>query len=162
MSDLRRVLEKLGMEEVQTLLQSGNVVFRSKVTSASKLERLLEEATAKELGITTEYFVRSDKEWQTIIEKNPFPKEAKTDPARLVVSAMREAPDRAAVKALQLAIPGREVVETNGRDAYFYFPDGQGRSKVTPALVERHLRSKGTARNWNTVLKIGAMMEAMR
>ena len=64
--------------------------------SADKVEQLLEDASTKHLGVTTDYFVRSAKEWQAIIDANPFPKEAKNDPARLVMMCLRDAPSRGA------------------------------------------------------------------
>jgi uncharacterized protein (DUF1697 family) len=60
------------------------------------------------------------------------------------------------VKALQGVIPGREEVRVDDRTAYFTYPDGIGRSKLTNALIERKLGARGTARNWNTVLKMHA------
>jgi len=157
MSDLRDLMAALGLEDARTLLQSGNVVFRSSVASASRIERLLEEGAAKRLGLNLVFFVRSAAEWARLIAANPFPDEAKSDPARLVAVVLKEAPERAAVAALQKAIKGREVVRAKGREAFISYPDGQGRSKLTMALIERHLGSAGTARNWNTVLRLAAV-----
>src|SRR5690349_1459269 len=77
MSDLRQLLTGLGMQGVQTLLQSGNAVFQSDVRTAAQLERLIEEAMAKQLHLDTAVMVRSHKEWKGLIAGNPFPKEAK-------------------------------------------------------------------------------------
>jgi uncharacterized protein (DUF1697 family) len=157
MSDLRAMLEKIGLEEPRTLILSGNIVFKSSSSSCDKVEQLLEEASTKHLGVTTDYFVRSAKEWQGIIAANPFPKEAKNDPARLVMMCLRDAPAAAQVKALQEAIKGREIVKAKGKHAYFVYPDGMGRSKLTIKMIEKALGTRGTARNWNTVLKLGEM-----
>ena len=157
MSDLRAMMEKVGFEEARTLILSGNIVFKSSSSSAGKLERLLEEASTKHLGVTTDYFVRSAKEWQAIIDANPFPKEAKHGPARLVMMCLRNAPSADQVKALQAAIKGSEIVKAVGRQAYFVYPDGQGRSKLTIQVIEKAFGTRGTARNWNTVLKLGEL-----
>ena len=161
MSDLRDLMTALGLEDARTLLQSGNVVFRSSVASARTVERLLEDGAAKRLGLNLVFFVRSAAEWARVIAANPFPDEAKNDPARLVAVVLKEAPERAAVTALQKAIRGREVVRAKGREAFISYPDGQGRSKLTMALIERHLGTSGTARNWNTVLKLAALSAAV-
>jgi len=157
MSALRDVAADLGLQDARTLLQSGNLVFRSQVSSADKLERLLEDAAARTLGVTTEFFVRTAAEWNAIVAANPFVKEARTDPARLVAVLFKAAPDRAAVSALHDAITGRETVVAKGREAFITYPDGQGRSKLTIALIEKKLGTRGTARNWNTVLKLAAI-----
>lgn len=159
MADLRGMCGRIELENPRTLLVSGNLVFQSRVTSSEKLEQLLEAASMKHLGVTTDYFVRSAKEWQGIIDANPFPAEAKSDPARLVMMCLREAPSGAAVKALQSAIKGRETVRAKGRQAYFVYPDGQGNSKLTIAMIEKAFGTRGTARNWNTVLKLGGLAQ---
>ena len=156
MADLRALLGKLGFAEAQSLLQSGNLVFKGKGPTGKRLESLLEGAAKKELGLETDFFVRTASEWQAMIAANPFPAEAKRDPGHLVVMTLREAPDRAAVAALREAIKGRELVEAEGRHAYLVYPDGIGRSKLTVLLVEKKLGTRGTGRNWNTVLKLAA------
>src|SRR5215471_18856930 len=92
MSELRDLAATLGLQDAQTLLQSGNLVFRSSLSSTEKLERLLEEAAAKRLEVSTDFFVRSAKEWKAVIAANPFPAEAKNDPGRLFVMALKDAP----------------------------------------------------------------------
>jgi uncharacterized protein (DUF1697 family) len=61
------------------------------------------------------------------------------------------------VSALQQAITGREVVRANGREAYIVYPDGIGRSRLTTALIEKKFGTRGTARNWNTAVKIAVL-----
>jgi len=161
MSDLKALLTGLGMQGVQTLLQSGNAVFRSDVRTTAQLEHLIEGAAAKQLHVETDVMVRSRKEWKAIIAGNPFPKEAKQDPSHVLAVPLREAPARGAAGALEDAIRGREVVRLDGRCAYIVYPDGIGRSKLTSALIEKKLGTRGTARNWNTVLKLDALADSM-
>jgi uncharacterized protein (DUF1697 family) len=161
MADLRELLTGLGMQGVQTLLQSGNAVFQSDARTTAQLERLIEGATAKQLRVETDVMVRSHKEWKGIIAGNPFPKEAKQDPSHLLVLPLKETPIRGAAGALQESISGREVVRVDGRCAYIVYPDGIGRSKLTSALIEKKLGTRGTARNWNTVLKLDALADSM-
>jgi uncharacterized protein (DUF1697 family) len=158
MEDLRRCVTDAGCADVRSLLQTGNLVFRAPRTlSDDSLERKLAAVAAAELGITTEYFVRTRPEWRAIVERNPFPKEARTDPGRLIVMALKGAPPKSALEALRAAIQGRERVEIDGRQAYILYPDGVGRSRLTITVIERTLGTRGTARNWNTVLKLDAL-----
>jgi uncharacterized protein (DUF1697 family) len=160
MADLRALVESLGMQDVVTFLQSGNVVFTCGKRSTGALEKTLETAAAKAFGFPIPFCVRDDAEWRAVIAGNPFPREAVADPGRLVVLFLKDAPTPAAIKALRDAMPGREVARVKGRHAYIYYPDGQGRSKLTAALLERKLGTRGTARNWNTVLKLGALAQS--
>ena len=144
MADLRALVESLGMRDVATLLQSGNVVFACGKRSTGSLEKTLETAAAKAFGFPIPFFVRDDDEWRSVIAGNPFPREAAVDPSRLVVLFLKHAPVPAAIKALQDTMPGREVARVKGRHAYIYYPDGQGRSKLSAALLEKKLGARGT------------------
>lgn len=157
MADLRALFVGLGFTDAQTLLQSGNVVFSGGSKTTAALEQTLERAAAKDLGLDTKFFVRTAKEWQAIVDANPFPREAKNDPSHLLVVISRDDVSTANVTALQKAIVGREVVRAKGRCVYIVFPDGIGRSKLTGAMMDKKLGVRGTARNWNTVLKLAAL-----
>jgi len=157
MEPLRTLLSRMGLEEVHSLLQSGNVVFRSTETNGSALEKRLEERVARDLGVRTDIFVRTSAEWDSVISGNPFVREAKADPGHLLVTALKNAPAREAWKKLDAAIQGRERVRGVGRHAYIVYPDGIGRSRLTAAVIEENLGARGSSRNWNTVTKLAAL-----
>jgi uncharacterized protein (DUF1697 family) len=102
--------------------------------------------------------LRSASEWEAIIANNPFAEAAGRDPAHLVLMALKDEPNVAAIKALRDGYKGPETIHVAGRDAYLIYPEGIGRSKLTNALIERKLGVAGTARNWNTVLKLAALV----
>ena len=161
MAELRALFAELGFADARTLLQSGNVVFEAPDPRRSAaLEQKLETSAAKRFGRPIDFFVRSANEWAGVIGKNPFPAEAKRDPSHLVLMAFKDAPSAAAVNALEAAIKGRETINAAGRHAYVVYPDGIGRSKLTNALIEKTLGTRGTGRNWNTVLKLAQMMKS--
>jgi uncharacterized protein (DUF1697 family) len=157
MADLRDLLTKLGFTEARSLLQSGNLIFQAQKKTTAQLERLLETETEKRLGLKTDFFVRTPAEWESLVAQNPFRKEAERDPGHLIVLFLKNAPDAGNVDALRAAISGREVIEANGKHAYVVYPDGQGRSRLTNTLIEKKLGTRATGRNWNTVLKLGAL-----
>lgn len=159
MGELRAFMEGLGFTGVRTLLQTGNLVFDSPRQGGAALEAVLEAQARKTLGLDTVFFVRSPGEWAAAIEANPYPDVAEADPAKLVLMPLKRAPDGDAVAALRGAIAGPERVAAGERHIYIHFPDGQGRSKLPGGLIERRLGSQGTARNWNTVLKLAAMTQ---
>jgi uncharacterized protein (DUF1697 family) len=152
------MFEQLGCSDVRTLLQSGNAVFAPpRRTNAQTLERRLEAEAQRCFGFDIAFMLRGAAEWQSIVADNPFPAAARSDPGRLVVMALKGVPSPAGVKALRDGYAGPETLEIRGRNAYLIYPDGQGRSKLTNALIERRFGVAGTARNWNTVLKLAAL-----
>jgi uncharacterized protein (DUF1697 family) len=156
MTDLRAMLEELGFEAPQSLLQSGNLVFASDTTGAA-LEAVLEQEAKARLGLATDFIVRTANEWRRIVAANPFAAMAKEDPTHLVVMPLKSPPDAAGLKGLRAWIPGREAIEASGRELYISYPDGIGTSKLTGAVIERRVGARGTARNWNTVTKLAAL-----
>ncbi|MDP9205276.1 MAG: DUF1697 domain-containing protein [Gemmatimonadota bacterium] len=159
MTNLRNFLTELGFENVRSVLQSGNLVFGSRSRFGAELERYLEVEAMKRLALESDFFVRTVDEWKGVVRQNPFRKEAQLDPKHLVVVFFRNAPPPDDVAALQADIPGAEVVKARGKQAYIFYPDGIGRSKLTHALIEKRL-GRGTGRNWNTVLKLDVIAKA--
>jgi uncharacterized protein (DUF1697 family) len=158
MAKLRAFFAGLGFAEARSLLQSGNVVFSGGSRTAAQLEHFLERETAARLGLQTSYFVRSSKELSELIKRNPLRLPAGSDPSRLVVVLLKEKPQAAAVAALRAAHRGPEILGVRGRHAYVFYPEGIGRATLTTAVIEAKLRARGTGRNWNTLLRLAAMI----
>ena len=157
-AELKSFLIELGFKDAATLLNSGNVVFSAAKRTGAALEKHLAAEAKKRLGLDTDFLVRSAKEWRAIVDDNPFPKEARSDPGHLAVVALTGAADKKAVVALGEANPGRERIVAAGTHLYVYYPDGVGQSKLTVQLMFRHLGVRATGRNWNTVLKLLALV----
>jgi uncharacterized protein (DUF1697 family) len=157
MAVLKELLEQLGFKEIQTLLQSGNAVFRGPRQSSATIERKIESDMQESLGLTVDSLVRTAAECQAILKRNPFSREAKTDPGHLVVLFLKSAVEADQVCALQEAIAGRECVKGDGRELFVTYPDGIGRSKLTNTLIERILGVRVTGRNWNTMQKLAGL-----
>jgi uncharacterized protein (DUF1697 family) len=157
MAELRDLLTQLGFDNARSLLQSGNLVFRSRWRTTAQLERLLETEVETRFDLRTDFFVRTAEEWKTVIAQNPFPEAAELDPAHLVLMFLKDAPDGEQVTALQSAIAGPEVVRAHGSQLSIVYPLDIGHSRLTSTLIERKLGTRGTGRNWNTVLKLGAL-----
>ena len=157
MAALRNLVAGLGFTDVRSLLASGNLVFGGAAPTGAALEQLLEDEAERRLALRTDFIVRTAEEWMTIVARNPFGAEAARDPGHLVVMFFKAAPERAGVETLQRAITGPEMVHAEGRQAYIVYPEGIGRSRLTNALIERKLATRGTGRNWNTVERLAAL-----
>jgi uncharacterized protein (DUF1697 family) len=154
MAKLRNAAEALGLSSVRTLLTSGNLVFETKSVSAAKLEQKLEAAISDAFGLVSEVMVRDAAQWSALIAANPFPKQAREDPANLVAMVFKEPANAALITAYMKTYSGPERVSVDGRTTYIVFPEGQGRSK----LKFPKGAGIGTARNWNTALKLADML----
>ena len=158
MAALRQLLEEQGFAEPRTVLQSGNAVFRGATKSAAVIERELEKATAERLGVTCDYIVRTAAQWKRLMATNPFQDESETNADQLLAMCFKTAVTADAAAELQASIKGPELVRLAEGELYIYYPADIGHSRLTGAVIERKLCLRGTARNWNTVRKLAAMI----
>lgn len=149
MSELKTVFEKLGFENVRTLLNSGNVIFASEERSEEKLTQHITDALEKKFGWRIAVMIRSIDEIKKIVEKNPL---KRVDDFKCYISFLEKEPDKElanAYLALQheenkFVIKGREIYVKirNAKDAKVYL------------TLEKKLQIAATSRNVNTVEKI--------
>jgi uncharacterized protein (DUF1697 family) len=149
MQSLKASLEALGHEDVVTYIQSGNVVLQSKVKDPAKE---IEERIAEDFGVSVTVVIRTPAELKKIVKANPFPKV--TDSKKLHVVFLSEKPTAKAAAALDPDRSPPDELVLRGREIYVHYPSGQARTKLTNEWMERTLGVRGTARNWNTVLKL--------
>jgi|SRR5579883_489852 len=159
MADLKALYETLGMTDVETLIQSGNVVFRTKERSAEKVAARIEKAIEERFGFTAPVVARTAAELRTVIERNPFAGRKGIEPDKLAVHFLGGEPESAAREKLAAIPPAPEEMVLDGRELYIYFPNGMARPKLSLAQVDRVLGGRMTARNWNTVGKLLEMAE---
>jgi len=157
MPDLRALMEELGHTDVETLVQSGNVVFTSRAKPAT-LEKQLEEAIEEKLGVDPKVVVRTRDELAAAIDASPF--EVPDDPKNLHVTFLSAKPDAAAVKKLDEAELGPDEVVFKDREIYILYVNGMGRSELAKQLGRAKLGVAATDRNWNTVTKLLEMCDA--
>jgi uncharacterized protein (DUF1697 family) len=152
MGDLRELLTSFGYGDVQTYLQSGNVVLTTDI-APERLERELEAQIAAGLGVDTAVVVRTRDEIADVVDRNPL-RDVADDPKRYQVSFLSAAPDADAVRELSAIDVAPERCVFSGREVYAWHPDGMQRSPLAKLLSDRRLGVTATARNWTTVTKV--------
>ena len=160
MADLRSVLSKLRLRNVQTHLQSGNALFEADDTDLPKLTETIAVALERKFGFRIDILLRSGDDLEVVIAKNPFARNKGIEPGKLAVFFLPKAPEKAVRDEIAQLKFEREDIRFGERELYIYFPDGQGRSKL-PAALDRVLKKTATARNWNTVSKMLELASAM-
>ena len=149
MKDLTRLCSGLGLEKVRTYIQSGNVIFESRLSEDAVRARM-EEALAAKMGKQIAVMVRTSAEMRGVLNRNPFPDK---EPAKVVVAFLHAAPAKDQIK--KIAAPGGEQVQAGKREIYIYYPNGMGRSKLKLPLNG----AAATLRNMNTISKLAALAE---
>jgi uncharacterized protein (DUF1697 family) len=163
MADLRRELEKAGLGDVRTYLQSGNAVFTAAAGDAVLHAETVRQAAAAAAGAQADVVVLSAAEMQAVAGGNPFPADQSGSPASenalyvtfLLESGDPELPGR--FERLTLPAAAGEQAILAGRVVYLHMPHGYGRAKLNNTYFEKALGVRATTRNWRTVLALAAM-----
>jgi uncharacterized protein (DUF1697 family) len=159
MEDLRAVFESAGCSEVQTIIQSGNVVFAAPATIVGGLAPVVATRILQRFGIAAPVIVRNRAEMRAIVDGNPFLR-AGVDPALLHVMCLAERPSESCVAGLDPHRSPPDEFVLRDRDIYLRLPNGVARSKLTNAYFDKALRTVGTARNWRTMTRLCEAMGA--
>lgn len=159
MEVLRDVCINVGCRDVRTYIQSGNVIFKAG-ESPVHLERMIEAAVAERWGLVVPAIVRAAADWMDCMRSNPFPEASHDEPNRVMLVFSKSPPAPDALDVLRARAAADERVEASGGALWIHYGSGAGRSKLTPAFLDRSLGSPATSRNWRTVLKLGQMLTA--
>ena len=159
MDELKALHEALGLRDVATYIQSGNVVFSGDSADVAQVAQEIEDGFAQKFGFRVKVVVRTLAELQTIIDNNPFQNQPQKESKWVLVTFLATRPESGALEELQKAYSGPEEIYLIGQELYVYFPVGVGNSKLSSVLIDKKLKTVGTGRNWNTVLKLQEMMQ---
>lgn len=159
MRSLIELLQALGLHNVKTYIQSGNVVFQSEREDTSELETEISAAIRKSHGFAPQAFVIDAHRFEAALAANPFP-EAEADPASLHLFFLDGIPRNPDLAALNGARTANERFELIDRVFYFHAPDGIGRSKLA-GIVGKGWGVAITSRNWRTASTLLTMVNEL-
>ena len=159
MDELKELYEALGFKDVLPYIQSGNVVFTSDEADLVRLRRQIEEGCEKKFGFHVEVIVRTSAELREIIDNNPFQSQQSKESKWVVIMFLAARPDETAQEDLLKTYVGPEELFIIGKEVYIYYTEGIGRSKLSHSLIEKKLKTVGTARNWNTILQLQKLIQ---
>lgn len=157
MGELKALLSGAGYIQVETFLNSGNVLLgttKNPEETGCHIEQLIQQ----QFGLTISVFIRSREELEHIMANNPFDPEAEADNSKRMVALFHKA-----------VTPGELVILRNEKEdadyylkdnlLYIYYKVGAGRAKITHPLIKQLFKQVSTSRNWNTITKILAKMK---
>ncbi len=155
MAELRQLLSDIGLHDLESYIQSGNIIFKAD-QDADKLAGVIRESILNHFGFEVPTLVLPAAEMDLIIQKNPFQDK---DLSKLHVTFLSSQPNSQLVESLPLSSNPNEGYLVNGKVIYVYCPDGYGRTKINNMFFERKLKTAATTRNWKTCLTLWEMAQ---
>jgi uncharacterized protein (DUF1697 family) len=153
MADLAAMFIEAGCGDVQTYIQSGNVVFSTTPGTAKRIPQLVSKTIAERFGLRVPVVLRTADEFRQVATGNPFLKSG-TDIELLFVGFLADLPDQRRIAALDPKRSPGDTYKVRGREIYMCLPNGAARTKLTVAYFDSKLGTTSTFRNWRTVLKL--------
>jgi uncharacterized protein (DUF1697 family) len=153
---LRKACEDIGLRDVRTYVQSGNIVLVSRI-SAPKLASMLKTMVDAHTRLPVTVVVRSSADMAKIVDGNPFLQQKGVDVAKLHVTFLAKAPVRPALDRLDALAGSRDQYRLAGSEIYLHCPLNYGETKLSNTAIEKVLGVGATTRNWKTVTTLLAM-----
>ncbi len=154
MEKLKKCYTSLGLTNIQTYIQSGNVIFTSPETDISKLTSLIEKNLEKTFNFAVPVIIRTKEELKNVIKNNPYAKKE-----HLYVIFLATTPAPVTPNDLSNMKSPNEQFSIRGKEIYLSCPSGYGQTKLSNAFFERKLKVTATTRNWKTVTTLLALAE---
>jgi len=162
MEELRSLMETVGYGDVQTYIQSGNIIFtstgRSKIKIAAGIEALIEG----HYGFDVTVFLLDRADVEMAVDNNPFVSIREPEgpgSKKLYVTFLSGTPSEDNMQKLRDAPIGHDLIELVDNVLYFKLNTKASESKLSNNLIESKLQVKATTRNWNTTLKLLQILE---
>lgn len=153
MADLCAACEKAGFREARTYINSGNLVFEGKGTVPS-IEQVVEELLAKHFKVSVPVVARTAAQWPAYLRGNPFPD---AEPKTVQLGLSKSPPAKGCATAIAERATAGERVQVVGDAVWVQFAQGVGKSKLSPAFLDKAAGSPLTLRNWNTVQELAKL-----
>ncbi len=151
MEDLRRMFQALGLESVETVIASGNVIFEAEPSDLAGLEGRIEAHLKDSLGYQVATFLRTLPELAGVAAYRPFPD---MDGDLLMIGFLGREPDEAARERVLALNTATDRFHLHARELYWVLKTRLSDSTITGARLEKALGMPTTLRNANTVQKI--------
>ena len=148
MADLRSLYESLGFGNVQSYVQSGNVVFDSNEQDVTKLKESIEAQIEAQIGFSVPVLILTAADFQRIIESHPFKNE---EAIRVLVTFLYMHPEQSKLLDLSHYEDKVDKFAIGEQEIFLFCPGGYGKTKLSNTFFERKLDVVATTRNWKSV-----------
>jgi uncharacterized protein (DUF1697 family) len=152
MTDLEALFKKLGFTDVETFIQSGNVIFKDPEDKQPlEIVAKVEEAILKKFKLKIPVLIRTEGDLKDVISCNPFSVEVNFNPEKLAVVFLYELPREEQIEKVRNIDYPPDKFKIKGKEIFIYCPNGFGKTKLYTNFFENKMKVIGTARNWKTI-----------
>jgi uncharacterized protein (DUF1697 family) len=156
---LKKALESIGFENVETYVQSGNVFVSTVEESAAKVGFLIKQEIFKTFGHDVPVIVLAAADLEACFANNPFLKEKELDTKKLYVAFVSKELRSDSINDLKISQFKPDEAIIDGSRIFIKYAVGAGKTRLDQKYIEKKLNLTATIRNWNTVTQLLKMFE---
>jgi uncharacterized protein (DUF1697 family) len=154
MDPLKKMVEALGLKNVTTYIQSGNVIFRDAENRQKELEKIIKVQIKTDFGFDVTVIVMTRDKLRKIIEKNPFRDDFKKDAAYLHITFLASIPEKYDLESILTKKSEGEEIAILDEAVYLYCPNGYGKTRLTNTFLETKLKTVATTRKLKSSIEL--------
>jgi uncharacterized protein (DUF1697 family) len=158
MDELKRIYQELGFQEVQTYIQSGNVIFKTSRIDSENFTKEISDKITSIYNFDVVILQRTIEEWKDVLGKNPFADKINNNLDKILVVFLDKNPQEDFINKLKDINFTPDEYSILGKEMYLYCPNGYGKTKLANPFVESKLKVKASTRNWKTILEISKLI----
>ncbi|MEM1321304.1 MAG: DUF1697 domain-containing protein [Bacteroidota bacterium] len=158
MAELKPQLQSLGLEEVRTYIQSGNIVFKAKAGQSAEWAAKIKAMIQEVWGFDIKVMCVAEGDFRNFLQQSPYWPEKEEEIKYLAFTLMTAVPEEERMALLEAKKKGEEDFKIIGQGLYLYCPYGFGRTKLSNNEIERIFKLGATTRNWKTMQQLEAML----
>jgi uncharacterized protein (DUF1697 family) len=163
MTDLAALYRNMGLNDAETYIQSGNVIFSNTGNiTPSALSVNIEQAILERFNFIIPVMIRTSQDLNDLFSSNPFLGEPKFEPSKMAVVFLHDEPSDSQIQKVAGIDYPPDKFKIVGREIFIYCPNGFGRTKLYTNFFEKKMNIAGTARNWKTITTIKNIAEKSR
>ena len=161
MEALRQLYSELGYSDVQSYIQSGNIIFRSTLSDTHSLEKSIQEKILEAYRWNVAVLVLTSEELKTALGNNPFIKDNMRNQAFMHLTFLSGVPDKALLEKIPAGYYLPDEFFISGKTIYLYCPTGYGNTKLSNTFFENKLKLSATTRNLKTSSILLSLAESL-
>ncbi len=154
MDALKKLFEKVHFENIQTYIQSGNVLFSTNEKNAGQFPSIISEQIEKEYSFSVPIVVLTKEAMEIVINNNPFLNDERKDEKFMHVTYLSEKPLDFNWDDIEIKAQISEEIKLVDKLVYIYCPGGYAKTKLNNNFLESKLKVTATTRNWKTSVEL--------
>jgi len=157
MADLRAMMNDLGFKDVETYIQSGNIIFNSDHENVQYVSEIIKKEILDVFGFDVPVLVKTKADIAGVIEKCPYKKKEDLEAKRIYYVLLKDVPKEENMASLKQENYPNELFTITKTCVYLNCIKGAGKAKLTNNIIERKLKVEATTRNHRTMSKLLTM-----